>query len=92
MTAPFNLVSFANGLLANANRPHEGCGFGIDGEDCYACELAKRQEKCGGCSQPATRRDADDVADVCDYCGEASDDQKRDREKRLRRMAEREEI
>lgn len=33
MTAPFDLVSFANGLLANANRPHEGCGFGIDGED-----------------------------------------------------------
>lgn len=32
------------------------------------------------------------VADVCDDCGEASDDQKRDRERRLRRMAEREEI
>ena len=49
--------------------------------------------KCSGCQfNTATRRDADDVADVCDYCGEASDDQKRDREKRLRRMAEREEI
>ena len=48
--------------------------------------------KCSGCSNPATRRDADDVADVCDDCGEASDDQKRDREKRQRRMAEREEI
>lgn len=70
MTAPFNLVSFANGLLASQRSP----------------------VKCGGCSQPATRRDADDVADVCDYCGEASDEQKRDREKRLRRMAEREEI
>ena len=70
MTAPFDLVSFANGLLAS-QRP---------------------AIKCGGCSSPATRRDADGVADVCEFCGEASDDQKRDREKRMRRMAEREEI
>ena len=49
--------------------------------------------KCSACQfNAATRRDADDVADVCDFCGEASDDQKRDREKRMRLAAQREEI
>lgn len=42
---------------------------------CLAYDAVQASKTCGGCRQPATRRDAYDVADVCDICGEDSDSQ-----------------
>ena len=55
-----------------------------------ALAVVETAAKCGGCRQPATRRDAFDVADVCDFCGEASDESLRLMNERDARDAARE--
>lgn len=48
--------------------------------------------RCGGCRQPATRRDADDVANVCQFCGEESDWVRATRERHEKQLTEQERI
>lgn len=90
----FNMPDFANALLANAYPRRAECSFpGCDDEPTHADRCIQHHAvKCGGCSQPATRRCAFDAADVCDDCGERSDASHAEMLRRDRIAAEREEV
>ena len=87
-------VDLADHLLARAYPPRPTCSFpGCDDDATHGSRCIDHHDvKCGGCSQPATRRDAYDVADVCDYCGEDSDRRRKESERHEKRLAEMEMI
>jgi len=62
----------------------------IHGLNPDALAVVETTARCGGCRQPATRRDADDVANVCQFCGEESDWVRAKHERHEKQLAEQE--